>query len=178
MLRGAAAVSCGRNGTISLPATKFCGDSPSWMGPQLLAQRTATETRARYLRRCRSRHYQRRPHEATHQVSGAEDFHTRCAERNRRLWRPVHLDKKKYQQPVLVSSADGVGTKLKIAFETGYSSHGGRGPGESLRERHCRTGCDATVLPGLSGDRQARCGSGGKDCRRTRRSMQARMAAR
>ncbi|MBV8675058.1 MAG: phosphoribosylformylglycinamidine cyclo-ligase, partial [Acidobacteriaceae bacterium] len=29
------------------------------------------------------------------------------------------LDTAKYNQPVLVSSADGVGTKLKIAFELG-----------------------------------------------------------
>ena len=50
------------------------------------------------------------------------------------------IDKKKYSDPVLVSSVDGVGTKLKVAFEMNLHSHHRRGPGEPLRERHRRAG--------------------------------------
>ena len=41
---------------------------------------------------------------------------------------------KKWREPVLVSSADGVGTKLKIAMATGIHSTVGGRPGQSLRQ--------------------------------------------
>jgi phosphoribosylaminoimidazole (AIR) synthetase len=39
------------------------------------------------------------------------------------------------RQPVLVASADGVGTKLKVAFETGVHNTVGRDSRQSLRQR-------------------------------------------
>ena len=42
--------------------------------------------------------------------------------------------------PVLVASADGVGTKLKVAFMAGVHDTIGSGPGQSLRQRHPRAG--------------------------------------
>ena len=81
-------------------------------------------------------------------------------------------------EPVLVSSADGVGTKLKVAFMTGRHDTVGRGPGQPLRQRHPRAGRPAAVLPRLPGDRPpvARCGRAGR--RRRGARLPARTAAR
>ena len=65
------------------------------------------------------------------------------------------IDKKKYPDPVLVSSVDGVGTKLKVAFEMNLHHTDRRRPGQPLRQRHRRAGRDAHVLHGLLRHRQA-----------------------
>ena len=60
-----------------------------------------------------------------------------------------------YDEPVLVSSADGVGTKLKVAFMTGRHDTVGARSRQPLRQRHPRAGRPAAVLPRLPGDRAA-----------------------
>ncbi len=66
------------------------------------------------------------------------------------------LDLQRWKNPILVSSADGVGTKLKVAFELGLHQTGGRRPGQPLRERHRRAGRDAAFFSRLPGQRQDR----------------------
>ena len=65
------------------------------------------------------------------------------------------LDLEKFPNPVLVSSCDGVGTKLKVAFELGIHHTVGAGPRESLRQRHRRAGRHTALLPRLSRHREA-----------------------
>ena len=69
------------------------------------------------------------------------------------------LEPGRYREPVLVSSADGVGTKLKVAFMREPARHRRRRSREPLRQRHPRAGRRAAVLPRLPRDRAA--------CRRT-----------
>jgi hypothetical protein len=63
------------------------------------------------------------------------------------------LDVKKFRQPVLVSSTDGVGTKLKIAFAMNRHDTVGR-ICQSLRQRHRRARGGAAVFFGLHRDGQ------------------------
>ena len=54
------------------------------------------------------------------------------------------LDRERYKEPVLVSSADGVGTKLKVAFMTGrHNTVGADCVVASGHERHFELRADA-----------------------------------
>ena len=65
------------------------------------------------------------------------------------LRRPVPPRPDGSDDPVLVSSADGVGTKLKVAFLADRHDTVGRGPRQPLRQRHPGAGRRAAVLPRL-----------------------------
>ena len=66
----------------------------------------------------------------------------------------VPLDR--YRKPVMVSGTDGVGTKLRLAIETGRHDTIGIDLVGDVRQRRRRAGCRTDVLPRLLRDRQAR----------------------
>ena len=83
------------------------------------------------------------------------------------------LDTSAGKSPILVSSADGVGTKLKLAFMTESARHDRRRSRQPLRQRHPRAGRPAALLSRLPGD-----GTPAARCRRAgRRRACARAAA-
>ena len=61
-----------------------------------------------------------------------------------------------FRDPVLVAANDGVGTKVKIAIESGMFDTIGDRPRRDVRQRHRRPGRRAAVLSRLFRDRQAR----------------------
>jgi len=63
--------------------------------------------------------FERRPDQRTHQVFGAENLQSQCFSGIGGFGALFRLDLQRFKNPILVSSADGVGTKLKIAFELG-----------------------------------------------------------
>ena len=72
------------------------------------------------------------------------------------------VDREKYLDPVLVSSVDGVGTKLKVAFEMKMHHTIGADLVNHCVNDIAVQGATPAVFHGLSGHRHTRPGSGGK----------------
>ena len=75
--------------------------------------------RVAQLSRRGRRHRRGRRREASHREARRVHVHGRHARRVRRIRRHVPHARPALQRPLLVSSADGVGTKIKVAIETG-----------------------------------------------------------
>ncbi len=83
-----------------------------------------------------------------------------------------------FKDPILVAANDGVGTKLRIAIESGrYETIGDR-PRRHVRQRHRRAGRRAADLPRLFRRRAARRAGRGGGHQGHRRGLPANRAAR
>ena len=89
------------------------------------------------LPRGRRRHLRRRRGQGPHQAPGPRHVQRRRALGDRLLRRdvPARL-RRAIEEPVLVASTDGVGTKIQVAILAGRPRHRGLRPRGPLRERH------------------------------------------
>ena len=77
----------------------------------------------------------------------------------------------RYRDPVLVASADGVGTKLLVAAGAWTLRERRARPRQPLRQRHPHRGRRAAVLPRLPRDQRAVAGAAPRSRRRRRRGL-------
>ena len=83
------------------------------------------------------------------------------------------MDKTKYLDPVLVSSVDGVGTKLKIAFEMDLHSHRRRGSVNHCVNDIAVQGAAPLFFMDYLATGKLEPDDRGKSCRRNRGCLQA-----
>ena len=161
-----------RNGTMTAFLQRFLRRIAPWMGPRPLAQQTTEERAITYADAGvdieRANRTKQRIKYLAHKT-----FNRGVLSEIGGFGGLFAIDRKKYVDPVLVSSVDGVGTKLKIAFEMNLHHTDWRRPGQPLRQRHRRAGRRSHVLYGLLRHRQTQAGGGGEGGRRHRRRLQA-----
>ena len=93
------------------------------------------------LQAVRRRHRRRQRGRAPDPIARARHVHARaCCPRSDRSAACSSSAPPASADPVLVASADGVGTKLRLAFMTGVHTHDRRRPRQPLRQRHPRPG--------------------------------------
>ena len=131
------------------------------------------------LRRGRRRHRCRQRHGRGHQAAGARHAPARAPTPRSAASAACSTSRRRASRdPILVAANDGVGTKVKIAIETGRARDDRHRPRRHVRQRHRRAGRRAAVLPRLFRHRQARPGGRRRDRARASRRAAARPAAR